>query len=53
MGNPFGSFHLSEVLVVLLTDVGHLLLKNTELVLEVLKLRNNYGLLSVVRATLP
>ena len=48
MGNSLRSFYLLEVLVILPTDVGHLLLKDTELVLKVLKLRYQNGLFSIL-----
>ena len=48
MGNPFQSFDLTEVLVILPTDVGHLLLEDTKFSLKVLHLRNQDGLFSVL-----
>ena len=50
MGDSFRSFHLPEVLVVLLTDIHHLLLEDVELVPQVLQFRLQNGLSSVLLA---
>ena len=48
MSDPLGSFNLSEVLVIPPTEIGHLLLEDTELILKVLKLRHQNSLFSIL-----